>query len=107
MQRIIVVDDVEINRELLRNILEPDYLVEMAEDGGQALCKLQKYQKETAVVLLDLQMPGVDGFEVLEEMRQQGWMGKIPVLIISGEHRVEVENRCFELGVSDFIRKPF
>lgn len=107
MQRIIVADDVEINRELLRNILEQDYRMEMAEDGAQALQKLQEHQKETAVVLLDLQMPGVDGFQVLEEMRRRGWMGKIPVLIISGEHGVEVETRCFELGVSDFIRKPF
>ena len=107
MQRIIVADDVEINRELLRNILEQDYRMEMAEDGAQALQKLQEHQKETAVVLLDLQMPGVDGFQVLEEMRRRGWMGKIPVLIISGEHGVEAENRCFELGVSDFIRKPF
>lgn len=107
MQRILVVDDVELNRELLRNILEDDYLIEMAEDGGQAVEKLHRYAKETAAVLLDLQMPNMDGFAVISAMKKNGWMTRIPVLIISGEHSVEVENRCFELGVADFIHKPF
>lgn len=107
MQRIIVVDDVEINRELLRNVLENDYMIEMAENGQQALQKLQEYHKETVVLLLDLQMPEMDGFTVIAEMKKNGWMQKIPVLVISGEFAVEVENKCFELGVSDFIHKPF
>ncbi|TGY91079.1 response regulator [Petralouisia muris] len=107
MQRIIVVDDVEINRELLKNILKDEYIVETAEDGQQALQKIEKYQKETAVLLLDLQMPKVDGYAVIAEMRKNGWMRQIPVLVISGEFAVEVENLCFELGVSDFIHKPF
>ncbi|MCI9173787.1 MAG: response regulator [Lachnospiraceae bacterium] len=107
MQRIIVADDVEINRELLNHILKDDYIVEMAEDGQQALEKLEKYRKETAVVLLDLQMPKIDGYTVIAEMKKKGWMKQIPVLVISGEFAVEVENLCFELGVSDFIHKPF
>ena len=76
MQRIIVVDDVEINRELLKNILEDDYKVELAEDGQQALQKLEEYQRETAVVLLDLHMPGMDGYAVIAEMKNRGWMRK-------------------------------
>lgn len=107
MQRIIVVDDIEINREVLCHMLQDDYVVEMAEDGQEALEKLQKYHKETAVLLLDLLMPKVDGFAVIEEMRKNGWMKKIPVLIISGEYAVEIENKCFELGAADFIHKPF
>ena len=107
MQRIIVVDDVEINRELLKNILEDDYKVELAEDGQQALQKLEEYQRETAVVLLDLHMPGMDGYAVIAEMKNRGWMRRIPILVISGEFTVEAENQCFELGVSDFIHKPF
>ncbi len=107
MQRIIVVDDVEINRELLKNILEDDYKVELAEDGKQALQKLEQYRKETAVVLLDLHMPGMDGYAVIAEMKSRGWMRRIPILVISGEFTVEAENQCFELGVSDFIHKPF
>ena len=52
-------------------------------------------------------MPKLDGLAVIEEMRQNGWIKRIPVLIISGEHAIEIENRCFYLGVSDFIHKPF
>ncbi len=107
MQRILVVDDAELNRNLLHNILEDEYTIDMAEDGEQALHKLEERQNETAALLLDLRMPKMDGFAVIDEMRRKGWMHKIPVLIISGECSVEVENRCFELGVSDFIRKPF
>lgn len=107
MQRILVVDDAEMNRELLREILEDDFMVEVAEDGEQALQKLQEYCDETAALLLDLQMPIVDGFAVIDRMRENEWMDRIPVLIISSEEAVEVENKCFELGVSDFIHKPF
>lgn len=107
MQRIIIADDVEINRELLNHILKDDYIIETAEDGQQALEKLETYRKETAVVLLDLQMPKIDGYTVIAEMKKRGWMKQIPVLVISGEFAVEVENLCFELGVSDFIHKPF
>ncbi len=107
MQRILVVDDAEINRELLRNILEDDYIVEMAEDGEQALQKLMERKNGTAALLLDLQMPNLDGFTVIAEMKKSGWLDRIPVLIISSECAASVESQCFELGVSDFIHKPF
>ncbi len=107
MQRILIVDDVELNRELLCNILKDDYIIEMAENGEQALEKLQEYQYDTSAILLDLQMPKMDGFAVIAEMKKNGWMQRIPILIISSEHAVAVENKCFELGVSDFIHKPF
>lgn len=107
MQRILVVDDVEVNREILHQILKDSYIIEMAEDGGEAIQKLREYHDETAALLLDLQMPNVNGFAVIEEMNQRGWMKKIPVLVISGEGTAETENQCFELGVSDFIHKPF
>ena len=107
MQRILVVDDAELNRNLLREILKEDYVVELARDGEQALRKLEKHLNETAALLLDLRMPKMDGFEVVEEMRKKGWIQRIPVLIISSECAAEIENRCFQMGVSDFIRKPF
>lgn len=107
MQKILVVDDEEVNRVLLRGILESDYAVVTAEDGEEALQKLQEYHDETAAILLDLQMPKADGFTVVAEMKKNGWISRIPVLIISGEQTVSVENRCFEMGVSDFIHKPF
>ena len=105
--RILVADDGEVNRELLRSMLEDDYIVEMAEDGEQALKKLEKYLDESVALLLDLHMPKLDGYAVIARMKEKGWMSKIPVLIISGEGAAEVENKCFELGALDFIRKPF
>ncbi|MCI8292102.1 MAG: response regulator [Hespellia sp.] len=107
MQRVLVVDDAEVNRELLREILGAEYTIEMAENGEQAIQKLLKYETEIAALLLDLQMPKMNGFEVLEEMQDREWIKKIPILIISSESAVETENKCFEMGVSDFIRKPF
>lgn len=106
MQRILVADDVEINRELLCHMLEDEYAVEMASDGDQVL-ELLGIADDAAALILDLHMPRMDGFAVMERMRQDGWMGRIPVLVITSEAAPEIENRCFELGVSDFIHKPF
>lgn len=105
--KVLVVDDVELNRDLLQSILEEDYIIETAEDGERALELLQTMNNEISVMLLDLQMPKKDGFAVLEEMKKQGWIERIPVLVISGENSVTIENKCFEQGVSDFIHKPF
>lgn len=105
MQKILVVDDAEVNRELLRDILKDEYIVETAEDGEQALQRLRDDRGGMAALLLDLHMPKADGFVVIAGMK--GWINRIPVLVISGEHAVETENRCLEQGVSDFIHKPF
>lgn len=107
MQRILVVDDIEVNREILRQILKDEYIVETAEDGMQALEKIQAYGNGLAAILLDLQMPETDGFAVIRKMQDMDRMDTIPVLVISSEDSVDVENLCFELGVSDFIHKPF
>lgn len=107
MHRILVVDDVEINREILNEMLMSDYIVETAEDGEQAIRMLKKYQGDIAALLLDLQMPNMDGYAVLTWMNDMKWIETIPVLIISAERAVEIENYCFEMGVSDFIHKPF
>lgn len=105
--RILVVDDAEINREILRDMLEDDYIVDTAEDGEEALLRLWEYPEETVAILLDLQMPKMDGFAVIAAMKGYGWLKKIPVLVISSENAVDIENQCFSLGVSDFIHKPF
>lgn len=107
MQKILVVDDAELNRELLHEILKDKYEVEMAEDGEQAVQKLGALGKEVAALLLDLHMPKMDGFAVIETMKKNGWFQKIPVLVISSEQTSAVENQCLELGVSDFIHRPF
>lgn len=105
--RILVVDDMEMNRELLQEMLEDDYEVIQAEDGEKAIDVLSRMNDSIAAVLLDLVMPGLDGFGVLRIMKKEGWINRIPVMIISGESATEVEVRCFDYGVSDFIQKPF
>lgn len=105
--KILIVDDSELNREILTDILEEEYSILQAEDGKAALKMLENYHDEIAAVLLDLVMPEIDGFAVMEVMKEKGWMKEIPVLIISGETSIKTEKRCFEYGVSDFIRKPF
>ncbi len=107
MQKILVVDDAEVNREILYNILKDEYIVETAQDGRMALERLQESHDEMAALLLDLHMPRMDGFAVIEEMKRNEWISRVPILIISSEHAVEVENQCFQQGVSDFIHKPF
>ncbi len=105
--KILIVDDAEINREVLADILENEYDILQASNGREALEILKNSRKEISAVLLDLMMPEVDGFAVLEVMKTEGWMENLPVLIISGETSVKAEKRCFEYGVSDFVRKPF
>jgi len=105
--KVLIVDDAELNQEILEEILGLDYSIIKAGDGKKALKLLGEYYNEIAVLLLDLIMPGMSGFEVIEVMKEKGWMENIPVLIISGETEIETERKCFEYGVSDFIRKPF
>lgn len=105
--KVLIVDDAELNREILDAILGEDYSVLKAEDGRIALRLLNEYYNEIAVVLLDLIMPEINGFEVMDVMKEKGWMEKIPILVISGETAIETERKCFEYGISDFIRKPF
>ena len=104
---VLVVDDMELNRDILREILEEDYPILEAESGRRALEMIQKYGEDIAVILLDLIMPDGDGFAVLEIMKKRNWLEKMPVLIISGENSLETEKKCFSYGISDFIHKPF
>lgn len=106
-KKVLIVDDVEMNREILAMILEDEYPVMQAEDGEQAIRLLETHHDEIAVVLLDLIMPKKDGYEVLRFLNTKEWTDQIPILVISGESSVEVERECFTLGVSDFVRKPF
>ncbi len=105
--RILIIDDAEFNRDLLTTLLEDDYDIESAENGQQAIDILNQKWNQIDAVLLDLQMPVMDGYEVINVMKNNNWINKIPILIITGERSSETENRCFELGVSDFILKPF
>lgn len=105
--KVLVVDDMEINREILTEILKDDYSIITAENGKRAVELLEEYKEEMALLLLDMIMPEMDGFAVLEVMKEKAWLDRIPVIVISGESAVEVEAKCFDYGVADFVRKPF
>ena len=105
--KILIVDDVFINRDILAEILSDEYDTVEAENGEEALKVIQEYGDDLAVVLLDLMMPVKDGFYVLEHLKKQNYMDRVPVLVISGETSVESENKCLDFGVADFIHKPF
>lgn len=103
---ILIVDDRETNRVILHDIFCDDYKIIMAENGEQAINILKKDNCITAV-LLDMMMPIADGIEVLEEMNKQGWIKNCPVVAITAENNNDFILKCFELGVSDFISRPF
>lgn len=104
---ILVVDDSEVSRLQLRSILEPDYAVVEAVDGRQALARLADLGKGVSAVLLDLIMPELDGFGVLEAMAQSGNTCEIPVLVLTSSDRPDDELRALELGAAEFITKPY
>lgn len=105
---ILIVEDNEINRDLLTDILEDEnYELLYAVDGEQGLGMIKSHHEKLAAVLLDLVMPRLDGYGVLRGMHQMKLIGKVPILIISGEASNKSEEKCFDYGVSDFIRKPF
>lgn len=106
-QKILIADDSEMNRDLLATILEDEYEIIQAKDGVQALDYLQKHAEEICLVLLDLVMPQMDGFEVLVYMNKEHWIDYIPVVIISAEDSPAYIKRGYDLGVTDFIGKPF
>lgn len=103
----LVVDDSEMNREILTDMLEDEYDVVQAEDGKEALQVISERINDITVILLDLVMPEVGGVEVLKYMYERGWTERVPVLVISGETSIEIENECFDLGVFDFLHKPY
>lgn len=96
-----------MNREILKEILGDEYEILTAEDGEEAIVILQKYGVEIHLVLLDIVMPNMDGFEVLAVMNKYRWIDDIPVVMISSENSPSVVHRAYELGVSDYISRPF
>ena len=105
-QKILIVDDSEMNREMLKAILGEGYKYAEAVDGAQALRMLQQ-DMHIDLVLLDINMPKMDGFAVLEHMNQFRWIDEIPVIMISAADDRESIKRCYSLGVADYIRRPF
>ena len=107
MAKILIVDDSEMNREILTDMLEGEYDIMEASNGKEAVSLLNKCNTEISLVLLDMQMPVMNGIEVLDVMEKNGWLADIPVIMISAEDNDEVIHKAYELGVTEFIRRPF
>lgn len=104
---ILIIDDIEINRDILADIFRDDYEILEAENGKDGIKILSKHFNKIAVVFLDLVMPVMDGFEVLEVLHKKGLNAQVPIIMITGEESVEFEKRGYDYGVVDYIRKPF
>ena len=105
--RVMIVDDSEMNRFLLREMLGQEFEILEVENGVDCLELLQRYGTDISLVLLDIVMPLKSGFEVLEEMAKDHWLEDIPVIMISSEDSAATIRRAYELGVTDYISRPF
>ena len=106
-QMLLVVDDSELNREILREMLRDDFRVLEVCNGRECVQMLEQYGMGISLVLLDIVMPEMDGFEVLGQMNRNHWIEDIPVIMISSEDSENYIRQAYELGVSDYISRPF
>lgn len=105
-QTILIVDDAEMNRMMLSDMLGDQYDYVEAADGREALRILEK-NVSIDLILLDINMPEMNGFEVLEEMNRYHWIEEVPVIMITAEESVESMEHAYSLGVTDYIPRPF
>lgn len=106
-QQILIVDDSEMNRAILTEILKKDYRILEAENGEECIRILEQYGTDISLVLLDLVMLKMDGFEVLSVMNRRQWIEDIPVIMISSEDSSQFIQKAYEYGASDYIARPF
>ncbi|MDE6060635.1 MAG: response regulator, partial [Clostridia bacterium] len=106
-KKILIVDDSEINRALLSDMLSVDFDIIEAEDGLEAIAILHEQEMDISLMLLDIVMPNMDGYEVLAKMNQTGWIKNIPVIIISAETSGAYIDRAYDLGAIDYIIRHF
>ena len=106
-QKILIVDDSEMNRAILADMLESEYEIIEAENGEEAIGILEERRAELSLILLDIVMPRMDGFGVLEIMNKRDWIEDVPVIMISSESGAAPVKRAYEMGISDYISRPF
>ena len=106
-QKILIVDDSEMNRSILADMLGDEYEIVEAIDGAEAVARLNTDSTDISLMLLDIVMPNMDGFEVLAVMNKRNWIQDIPVIMISAENTSSYIEHAYELGVTDFISRPF
>lgn len=105
--KILIVDDSELNRELLAGMLEDEYEIYQVENGKKAIDILEENREQFKLVLLDINMPVMDGYEVLSIMKRRKWLDKLPVIVISAEISGESVKKAYELRASDYFVRPF
>ena len=105
--KILIVDDSELNRELLAGMLGDEYEIYQVENGKKAIDILEENREQFKLVLLDINMPVMDGYEVLSIMKRRKWLDKLPVIVISAEISEESVKKAYELGASDYFVRPF
>ncbi len=104
---ILIVEDNELNRDMLCAMLEDRYYVFQAENGKEGLEVLQEHYRNISLIVLDVQMPVMNGYEFLKVVRDDDLLKEIPVIVATGSNDVEEEERCLELGATDFVIKPY
>lgn len=105
--KILIVDDSELNRELLAGMLGDEYEIYQVENGKKAIDIIEENREQFKLVLLDINMPVMDGYEVLSIMKRRKWLDKLPVIVISAEISGESVKKAYELGASDYFVRPF
>ena len=105
--KILIVDDSELNRELLAGMLGDEYEIYQVENGKKAIDILEENREQFKLVLLDINMPVMDGYEVLSIIKRRKWLDKLPVIVISAEISGESVKKAYELGASDYFVRPF
>ena len=106
-QSILVVDDSEMNREILSEMLKDEFEISFAQDGRECIQMISNHEKKIDLILLDIIMPNVDGFGVLDYMSRHQYMDDIPVIMISSDGSKETIHKAYEMQVSDYISRPF
>lgn len=106
-RKVLIVEDNEINREILKETLEDDYDVIEAVNGEEGLNILSQYYKDISLILLDVVMPVCDGFEFLSRQKSDSLLASVPVIVTTGNNSQEDELKCLGLGAVDFITKPY
>ena len=106
-RKILIVEDDELNQEILRSILEDTYEIITAKNGKIGLNLLNEHYKELALILLDIQMPIMNGFEFLKKVQEDVLLTAVPIIVMTASNETENELTCLDLGVADYIRKPY
>ncbi len=105
--RILIVDDSKFNREVLCDILGEEFDIVEAENGEEALDIIEADRETLSLILLDINMPKLNGIKVLEILEYRGWLSELPVIVISGDRSHSTLEKCYELGATDYIIRPF